>query len=119
MAKTDYQNIDEYHGAFPGEVRQRLQQIRDIIRAVAPEAEEVISYQIPAFKIGKSFLVYYAAFAKHITLSSPWSEALLQQFGEALKDLKLSKSAIQFPNDRPLPVKLIEAIVRFRKAELK
>ena len=119
MAKTDYQNIDEYHGAFPGEVGQRLQQIREIIREVAPEAAEVISYQIPAFKIGKSFLVYYAAFAKHLTLSSPWSEALLRQFEPALKELKVSKSAIQFPNDRPLPLKLIKAIVKFRMAEIK
>ncbi len=55
MAKTDYQNIDEYHSAFPGEMQQRLQQVRSIIKKIAPEAEEVISYQIPAFKIGKNF----------------------------------------------------------------
>ncbi|MCH5721292.1 iron chaperone [Niabella hibiscisoli] len=119
MAKTDYQNIDEYHNAFTGDVQQRMQQIRDIIKKIAPEAEEVISYQIPAFKIEKKFLIYYAAFAKHITLSSPWSAALLEQFETELKGFKLSKSAIQFPNDQPLPLKLIKAIVTFRKAEMK
>ncbi|MCH5687406.1 DUF1801 domain-containing protein [Niabella sp. W65] len=107
MAKTDYQNIDEYHSAFPGEMQQRLQQVRSIIKKIAPEAEEVISYQIPAFKIGKKFLIYYAAFAKHLTLSSPWSQALLQRFEADLKGLKVSKSAIQFPNDKPLPLQLI------------
>lgn len=118
MAKTDYQNIDEYHSAFPGEMQQRLQQVRSIIKEIAPEAEEVISYQIPAFKIGKKFLIYYAAFAKHLTLSSPWSQALLQRFEADLKGLKVSKSAIQFPNDKPLPLQLIRGIVAFRKEEL-
>lgn len=117
MAKTDFKTIDEYHGTFPEEVQERLQQIRKIVREVAPEAEEVISYQIPAFKIGKKFLIYYSAHARHISLSSPWNEALLQTFAGELQPLKVTKSAIQFPGKDSLPEDLIRRIVAFRKKE--
>lgn len=118
MAKTDYRTIDEYHNAAPETAQGRLRQIRELIRKTAPEAEEVISYQIPAFKIGKKFLVYYATFAKHLTLSSPWSEAFLKHFEGDLEGMKVSKSVIQFPNDKPLPLDLIEKMIAFRKVEL-
>lgn len=117
MAKTDYKTIEEYHVTFPPEVRRRLEQIRAIIKKEAPEAEEVISYQIPAFKIGKKFLVYYAAFSKHLTLSSPWTEALLTEFEGELQNFKVTKSVIQFPLKEDLPVELIQRIVAFRKIE--
>ena len=117
MAKTDYQNIDEYHATFPADVQERLQAIRDIILQVAPESTEVISYQIPAFKLGKKFLIYYAAFAKHLTLSSPWSAAFLQHFAPQLQGMKVSKSVIQFPLDQPLPLDFIRDIVAFGKDE--
>lgn len=117
MAKTDYRSIDEYHAAFPPEIQERLQQIRSVIHTVAPEATEVISYQIPAFKIGKYFLIYYAAFTGHLSLSSPWSAAFLQHFEADLQGKKVSRSAIQFPNAQPLPVALIEKMVAFRKKE--
>ncbi|MDX2249706.1 MAG: DUF1801 domain-containing protein [Bacteroidia bacterium] len=117
MAKTDYQTIDEYHKAFPAEIQERMQTIRERVHKVAPEAEEVISYQIPAFKIDKFFLIYYSAYAKHISLASPWSEELLKKFDSELKKLKVTKSAIQFPNNEKLPLDLIERIVEFRKQE--
>lgn len=118
MAKTDYQSIDEYHLAFPEEVRIRLETIRQIVHKVAPKATEVISYQIPAFKIDKYFLVYYAGFKQHVTLSNPWSQEFLQTFKEDLKGFKMSKAVIQFPNDKPLPKALIEKIIKFRKKEV-
>jgi uncharacterized protein YdhG (YjbR/CyaY superfamily) len=114
MAKTDYQNIDAYHAAFAGETLVRLQTIREIVHRVAPHAEEVISYQIPAFKIGKHFLIYYSAFAKHISLASPWGETFLAHFAADLNGYKVSKSVIQLPNSQDLPTDLIERIVRFR-----
>lgn len=118
MAKTDYKSIDEYHQAFPEEVRLRLETIRQIVHKVAPAASEVISYQIPAFKIGKYFLVYYAGFAKHVTLSNPWSQEFLSHFEKDLVGLKVSRAAIQFPLNQPLPKALIERMVRFRKKEV-
>jgi uncharacterized protein YdhG (YjbR/CyaY superfamily) len=119
MAKTDFQNIDEYHNTFEGEALARLNTVRDIIHNIAPEASEVISYQIPAFKIGpKAFLIYYCAFAKHISISNPWSPALLNEFETELKNYKISKSVIQFPHDQELPIDLISRIIKFRKKEI-
>ncbi|QNL48091.1 DUF1801 domain-containing protein [Olivibacter sp. SDN3] len=117
MAKTDFKTIDEYHNAFPMEVQERMQKIRKVIREVVPEAEEVISYQIPAFKYKKGYLIYYSAYTKHISLSSPWSEALLKEFEPELKKLKVTKSAIQLPSRDELPLDLIKRIVAFRKKE--
>lgn len=118
MAKTNFKTIDEYHQVFEGESLKRMQTIRKLVHAVAPKAQEVISYQIPAFKLGDKFhLIYYCAFPKHLTISSPWSEAMLSEFKEELKDYKVSKSAIQLPLDRALPVDLIKRIVKFRKTE--
>lgn len=116
MAKTDYQTIDQYHGAFTGEALTRMQTIRKIINEVVPEAEEVISYQIPCFKY-HGYLIYYCAFPKHITLSNPYSEAFWEHFRADLEGYKTSKSAIQIPTDKPLPEALIKKIVAFRKKE--
>lgn len=116
MAKTDYKTIDQYHEAFPPEVRERMQTIRDVIRRAAPNAEETISYQIPCFKY-RGYLIYYSAYAKHISISSPWSEELLKEFAKELHGLKVSRAAIQFPNNEPLPLRLIERIVKFRIKE--
>lgn len=116
MAKTDFKTIDEYHSTFPSEVQERMEQIRKTIKEVVPEAEEVISYQIPAF-IYKGYLIYYSAYAKHISLASPWSEAFLKEFEPELKELKVTKSAIQFPAKDELPLDLIKRMVAFRKKE--
>lgn len=116
MAKTDYQTINEYHAAQTPESIARMQQIRDIIHSIVPEVEEAISYQIPCFKY-KGYLIYYCAFAKHITISNPWSAAFLAHFEADLKGYKVSKSAIQLPNKDPLPTDLIKRIVAFRKQE--
>lgn len=116
MAKTAFQTIDEYHKTFPQEVQVRMEQIRKLIKEVVPEAEEVISYQIPSFKY-KGYLIYYSAYAKHISLSSPWSAALLEEFAPELKKYTVSKSAIQLPSKEELPTELIKRIVTFRKKE--
>lgn len=116
MAKTDYQSIDQYHEVFSGEALQRMKTIRKIINDTVPEAEECISYQIPCFKY-KGYLIYYSAYPGHISLAHPFSAAFLEHFKEELQEYKVSKSVIQFPNDRPLPEKFIRDIVAFRKAE--
>lgn len=116
MAKTDYQSIDKYHAAFTGEALSRMQTIRKIIKEVAPEAEEIISYQIPCFKY-KGYLIYYCAFPNHVSLSHPFSEAFWEHFKDDLQGYKTSKSVIQIPTKQPLPEQLIERIVTFRKRE--
>ncbi|WP_057936132.1 iron chaperone [Algoriphagus resistens] len=116
MAKTDYQTIDDYHLGFSGEHLNRMQLIRKIIKDLVPEAEETISYQIPCFKY-HGYLIYYCAFAKHISLSNPYSEAFWEHFKTDLQGYKTSKSVIQFPMEKPLPEQLIKKIVGFRKKE--
>jgi len=116
MAKTDFKSIDHYQESFPPEVVDRMQQIRKVVHKVVPGVEEVISYQIPCFKYN-GYLVYYSAHSNHISLSNPYSKEFLEEFADDLKDYKVSKSAIQFPNDKPLPVSLISKMIQFRKKE--
>jgi len=116
MAKTDYKSIDEYHSAFPPELVERMESIRQLIHKVVPGVEETISYQIPCFKY-KGYLIYYSAYARHISLSYPFSEGLLKSVEPELKKYKVSKSAIQLPNSDPLPLDLIKKIIAYRKKE--
>jgi uncharacterized protein YdhG (YjbR/CyaY superfamily) len=116
MAKTDFKTIDEYQAEFSVEIQKRMETIRSIIHKVAPEVEEAISYQIPCFKY-KGYLIYYSAYPNHISISNPFSDALLKKFEKELKEYKVSKSAIQFPNTEALPTDLIKDIIKFRKME--
>lgn len=116
MAKTNYQTIDQYHNVFSGDVLTRMKTIRAIIIETVPGVEECISYQIPCFKYN-GYLLYYAAFPKHVSLSHPYSEAFMKHFKKDLAGYKVSKAIIQMPNDKPLPEKLIRKIVAFRKKE--
>lgn len=112
MAKTDYHSIDQYHAAFSGEALVRMRQLRSLIKEIAPEAKELISYQIPAFKIAdRAYLIYYCAFTKHISLSSPWSKAFLEAFASELLSYKVSKSVIQFPLNEAFPMDLIRRMI--------
>jgi uncharacterized protein YdhG (YjbR/CyaY superfamily) len=93
-----------------------MQSIREVVHKVVPDVEETVSYQIPCFKYN-GYLIYYSAYTRHISLSYPFSEELLEKFKADLKNYKVSKSAIQFPNNEDLPLGLIEKIIKFRKAE--
>lgn len=116
MAKTDFKTIDEYQLTFSPELQERMQAIRTIVHEVVTEVEETISYQIPCFKY-KGYLIYYAAFPNHLSLSNPFSEAFLKEFELELKKYKVSKSVIQLPNKDELPMDLIRRMIAFRKLE--
>lgn len=119
MAKTNYQSIDEFHNAFSGITLERMEIIRRLVHESAPEVKEVISYQIPAFRLGqKDFFIYYSGYANHVSISHPWSKDLLAEFAKELSEYKVSKAAIQFPNNKPLPTELIKKILAFRKEEI-
>lgn len=90
MAKTDFKSIDEYQVGFPLEIQERMQTIRKIIHEIVPEVEEAISYQIPCFKYN-GYLIYYAAFPNHISLSNPFSAEFLKEFENDLKIIKFLK----------------------------
>ncbi|NBA88342.1 DUF1801 domain-containing protein [Emticicia sp. CRIBPO] len=116
MAKTDFKNIDEYQAEFPPEIRERMETIRKIIHEIVPGVEEVISYQIPCFKY-LGYLIYYAGFPNHVSISNPFSAEFLKEFESELKNYKVSKSVIQLPNKDELPTEMIARMIRFRKQE--
>src|SRR3954451_23183052 len=103
--------IDEYISRFAPEVQEILQKFRLTIRGVAPEAEEAISYQIPAFKL-HGVLLYFGAFKNHIGLYPPIrGDAELMK---AIAPYAGEKGNLQFPLDRPIPYDLIERITRLQ-----
>jgi uncharacterized protein YdhG (YjbR/CyaY superfamily) len=112
--KPHYTSIDEYILSFPRDVQKKLTQLRRLIRQVAPDAEERISYQMPAFFLN-GILVWFAAHAKHIGFYPKASG--ITRFKRELSGYKNAKGSVQFPLDEPLPAELIKRIVAFRVAE--
>jgi uncharacterized protein YdhG (YjbR/CyaY superfamily) len=115
MEKTKSSTIDEYLALFPEAVRTTLEELRRVIHYAAPEAREVISYGMPAFKL-KTVLVYFAAYPRHIGFYPTASG--IEAFKPELSGYEFSKGAIRFPLDQPLPFDLITRIVKFRVAEV-
>jgi uncharacterized protein YdhG (YjbR/CyaY superfamily) len=108
--------VSEYLSQVPEPARSTLERVRALIRSVVPrEAEEVISYGIPAFKC-KKVVVWYAAFSDHCSLFP--TAAVIEKFKEDLKAYTISKGTIQFPVDQPLPATLVKAIVKARLAQI-
>jgi uncharacterized protein YdhG (YjbR/CyaY superfamily) len=109
-------NVDEYFARVPEPARSRLKEMRVVIRSAVPEGtEEIISYQIPAFKT-KKVLVWYAAFAEHCSLFP--TASVIEEFKDDLAGLKISKGTIQFPMDKALPATLIKKLVKARVAQV-
>jgi uncharacterized protein YdhG (YjbR/CyaY superfamily) len=111
---TKFKTVDEYLSALPPNTKLILKEVRKTIKQAAPQAEELISYNIPAFTL-HGRLVYYAAFKNHIGFY-PVSSAI-KAFQKELSDYKTSKGAIQFRIERPIPLGLITKIVKFRAQE--
>ena len=110
--KKPYKAIDEYINGFPKETQELLKQIRMTIRKAAPEAEESISYGMPAFKMNGKPLVYFAAFKNHIGFyATPTGH---KEFADELSKYKHGKGSVQFPLDKSVPFDLIERITKFR-----
>jgi uncharacterized protein YdhG (YjbR/CyaY superfamily) len=107
-----------YLASFPPAVRARLKAIRDMVRAIAPDALEVYSYGIPGFKLDGKPLVWYAAFARHTSLY-PMTASIRKAHAAALKDYKMSTGTVQFPLDKPLPTALVKRLIKARVAELR
>lgn len=114
MATTKFKTVDQYLGTLSEPARTVMEKMRETIKTAAPGAEEVISYNIPAFR-WNGMLVWYAAYKRHIGLYPRGSG--IEVFKKELGDYKTSKGAVQFPIDEPLPVGLIKKIVRYRVKE--
>jgi uncharacterized protein YdhG (YjbR/CyaY superfamily) len=108
---TKFETVDQYIASFPEETQKQLESIRDSIKKTAPDAKELISYNMPAYK-QHGVLVYFAAYQKHIGFY-PTSSAIIA-FTEKFAQYKWSKGAVQFPLSKPLPLDLISEITKFR-----
>ncbi|HKG55077.1 MAG TPA: DUF1801 domain-containing protein [Anaerolineales bacterium] len=121
--KADFASMDEYIGTFPKDVQNILEEVRRTIKAAAPEAEEKISYNMPTFMLNGKHLIYFAGWKHHISLYPVpvGSDA----FNKEVSKYAAGKGTLQFPLDKPLPLKLIIKIVKLRieddlgKAEIK
>ena len=108
-------NVAEYLAGIPEPARSTLNKIRAAIRSVVPpEATEIISYRIPAFKY-KRVLVWFAAFSNHCSLFP--TASVIEAFKNELKGFSTSKGTIQFPTDQPLPIALIKKLVKAQIAQ--
>ena len=102
MANTAYQSIDQYIASKPEALRPVLERVRATIAKALPEAEEAISYQIPAFKLNGKVVVFFAGWKEHFSIY-PAGPDLLAAFADDLKGYTVSKGTIQFPLDHPVP----------------
>lgn len=114
MHEPSTQTIDAYIEGYPKDVRKLLQQMRKAIHRAAPTATETITYGIPTFVLGKN-LVHFGGFSTHIGFYPTPSG--ITAFKKELSAYTLSKGTVQFPLDKPLPIVLIEKIVRYRVKE--
>ena len=110
--KRKFTSFDEYLSTFPENVKERLEKIRSVIKEVVPEAEETISYNMPAFRF-HGILVYFAGYKGHIGLYPGDSKTIII-FKDQLKGYETSKGTIRLPLDKALPLSLIKTIVQFR-----
>ena len=118
MARTDFKSVDEYIASQPAAVQGVLKRIRSTIRKAVPRAEEVISYQIPTYKLHGRPVLYFAGWKQHYSLY-PSTAPLVRTFRNELAPYEVNdKGTIRFPLSEPVPVKLIEGIAKFRAREV-
>jgi uncharacterized protein YdhG (YjbR/CyaY superfamily) len=106
-----------YIAAQPPPQRHRLAEMRRVIRAAVPKAEEGFSYRMPCFRLDGRILVWYAGFKAHTSLF-PIGRAIQKALKAPLTGYPTSKGTVRFPLDRPLPVSLLKRLVKARLAEL-
>lgn len=108
-------SFDEYILDFPIATQEILKQIRATVKSAAPQAEECISYAMPAFKLNGKPLVYYAGYKNHIGFyATPTGH---KAFEKELSVYKQGKGSVQFPINQPMPLNLIDRITKFRVEE--
>jgi uncharacterized protein YdhG (YjbR/CyaY superfamily) len=108
-------SIDEYIAGFPAETQKALREIRELIRASAPDAMETISYSIPTFDLNGRHLVHFAGYARHIGFYP--IPTGIEAFKKDFEPYKQGRGSVQFPLSQPLPADLIRRVVEFRVAE--
>jgi uncharacterized protein YdhG (YjbR/CyaY superfamily) len=112
--KPEPTSVDDYIASFPAEVQHMLSDLRTLIKRLAPEATEKISYKMPTYYLNGN-LVHFAAYARHIGFYP--TPSAISAFQDELAGYKHAKGSVQFPLDEPLPVDLITRIVEYRVQE--
>jgi uncharacterized protein YdhG (YjbR/CyaY superfamily) len=112
------QDIDEYLANLDEPKRATLLALRNTIRSIAPEAEEVISYGMPAFRLHGTVIAGFAAFKNHLSYL-PHSGSVLDQLRDDLAGYVTSKGALQFPIDKPLSKSLVKKLIAVRLREVR
>src|SRR5258705_11458735 len=116
MAKTEFKSVDEYIAAHADDVQAILSCVRSAIRNAVPGAEEMISYQMPAYKLQGGAVLYFAGWKQHYSLY-PAGDRLVRAFKSELAPYKINKGTLRFRLSEPVPVKLIADIAKFRAKE--
>lgn len=117
MAKKDFKSVDDYIASQPEAAQGILERVRSTLRAALPEAEEMISYKIPAYKLPNGRVLYFAAWKQHYSLY-PAGERLVAAFKEELAPYEVGKGTIRFPLSQSVPANLIRKIAKFRAKEV-
>ncbi len=108
--------VDEYFATLPDDKRPAMDTLRATIRAAAPQADEVISYNMPAFKTHGRFLVSYDAYKHHYSLF-PASDRVVEGLGDEIQPYLAGRGTIRFPASKPIPVETVARVIRIRVAE--
>ena len=114
---ADFATVDAYLATLSDEDRAALESMRATIKAAAPEADESIAYDMPAFRShGRQFLVSYAAYKRHYSLF-PASDGVVQGLGDEIAPFLAGRGTIRFPKGRPLPLETIRKVIEIRLSE--
>jgi uncharacterized protein YdhG (YjbR/CyaY superfamily) len=105
-----FTSVDAYIESFPEGTQAKLVELRNLIRELLPEADEVISYNIPTFKIGGKYVVYIAGFKDHVSIYPVFDED--SPLGREMAKYRSGKGTLRFPLTEPLPIKLIAKVVK-------
>ena len=117
MAAANFSSVDQYVSAQPESVRATLRAVRTAIRKALPEAEEIISYKIPAYRLPQGVVIWFAGWKRHYSLY-PATDYVVSALSEELAPYEVEKGTIRFPLDARVPVTLIGRIARLRAEEV-
>lgn len=110
MNQTALKTIDEYISNFPEDIQEILEKIRSIVKRAAPRAQETIKYGMPTFMLRDTYLIYFAAYKKHIAIYPiPTGDP---KFNEEISAYRTGKGTLQFPLDKSIPYTLIRKLVK-------
>jgi uncharacterized protein YdhG (YjbR/CyaY superfamily) len=117
-AAMSAEEVDQYLRALEEPKRSTLQALRKTVLEIIPEAEQVISYRVPAFRVGGKTIAGFAAFKDHLSYL-PFSGSVLGQVGDELEGYAMTKSSLHFGVDRPLPKALVGKLIEMRLADVR